>query len=491
MSGHDPDRRIQWFERLRCALALAATIALAACGGGEQIARTGGSGTGIASAGGTVTGFGSVIVDGETWDDRDARVEVEVNPATGFSAAESRLGQRVEIEYATRGTAQRVLLQAEVIGRVSEISAGATPPQFKVAGQTVRINTDADLGPITVFEGVAGVAALQLNDVVEVHGSSRFDTQASRYVIVASRVEKRATLPAGLVRVSGVVEGHSAAQNRFRLGELSVALTPGTVLVPANRALADGQRVVVWSDDPLGGTPSAPTLTADYVRILERGSVSGSERSDIAGVISRFNAGTLSFEIGGIRVNARSAIIVPASQSLADGRYVVATGSFDGNGVLQATQVRIRSRGGNDVEVELKGSITDFVSAADFRVRGVPVDASGASPRPGCPATLANGLYVEVEGRVSASTGRVQAERLRCIDNPAGRVLTVEGTASAVSTVTRSFTLTGATGPTRSVSWTPLTFFEGVTPETLAGASVQVDGYGVGPTLVATKVRRR
>ena len=126
----------------RAALTACASLAilgvLAACGGGnEQTARTGSGGSGLGTTVGSVTGFGSVIVDGEAWDDRNARVEIE--RAGAVLPAESKLGQRVEIEYQQRGTADRVRVNAEVIGRVSEIGTG----QFKVAGQTVRINTSA------------------------------------------------------------------------------------------------------------------------------------------------------------------------------------------------------------------------------------------------------------------------------------------------------------------------------------------------------------
>jgi hypothetical protein len=201
---------------------------LAACGG-DEVARTGGGGTGIASTGGggTVTGFGSLIVDGERWDDRAARVEVERSPSPGpggcprpaRAAGGDRLHQpRYRRAGADRRDSDRV---------VSEISAAATPPQFKVAGQTVRVNLDANAGPVTVFEGVSGLSgatALQVADAVEVHGSSLFDAQLNRYVIVASRVEKLASLPANLVRVSGVVQDYVAASGRFKLGELTVTL---------------------------------------------------------------------------------------------------------------------------------------------------------------------------------------------------------------------------------------------------------------------------
>lgn len=472
------------------AAAAALSLALAGCGGGDQVARTGGGGTGIATTGGSVTGFGSILVDGTAWDDRNARIEVE--RAGANVPAEVRLGQRVEIEYATAGVAERVLVSAEVIGAISEIAAGTPPAQFKVAGQTVRVNTDPASGPVTLFDGVSSAAGLRVADLVEVHGAARFDSQLRRYVIVATRVERLAALPGGRVRVAGVVEDYVPAQQRLRLGELTVRLNSSTVVVPASRAIANGQRIVVWSDDPLGGTVAAPILAADQVRIVDRSANgAGNVRTDLAGVVSRLDPGALTFEILGLPVNARNAVIVPASQMIADGRYVIVRGTVDALGVLQATQVRLRANIG-EAQVSLAGSITDFAGVADFRVRSVRVDASGVSPLSACPpGGLADGLFVEVEGSIDPVTSVIAASRVRCENNSAGRVQTFNGIASTVDLVTRSFTLTSANGTVRSAAWTATTYFDDVTPQTLANRSVRVDGYVQGSVLVVTKIRGR
>lgn len=468
-------------------LALAASALLAGCGG-DQIARTGSGGTGIASTGGTVTGFGSVVVDGERWDDRNARIETE--QAGRAVPTDARLGQRVEIEYETRGRAERIVVAAELIGRVSEVAAAATPPSLRVAGQWVRVNLDPDAGPLTYLQGVAGLNALQPGDVVEVHGSARHDPALDRAVVIATRIERLPALPGGLVRVTGQVQALDAGASRFRLGDLTVTLGSGARVLPASRALANGQRVVVWSDEAVGGSTAAPTLTADAVRIVERGG-SDPARAEVAGVVSRYSAASASFEVDGLPVNARSAVVVPASQSLADGRYVVVSGRVE-NGVLQARQVKIRSRSGSDIEVEVAGTITEFSSTASFRARGVAINAAGLTALPGCGAGgLANGVFVEVEGRIGAGDERIVATRLRCEANPVDRVQSFEGIAGSVNIAGRSFTLAGPGNSSRSVSWSATTGFVGVTPETLANRSVVVDGRVQAGTLVATRIRAR
>ena len=462
---------------------------LAGCGGDDQIARTGGSGTGVGTTIGTVNGFGSVIIESEAWDVRRARVEIERTPAAGFAAAEVRLGQRVQVEYATRGNADRIVVEPEVIGRISDIDPAGAAIGFRVAGQTVRVNTDPAAGPVTMLDGTAGLAGLQAGDVVDVHGSARFDAGLGRFVILASRVERRAALPDGLVRVAGVVTAYNATERRFRLGELTVTATASTVQVPAGRALADGQRVVVWSASAPGSGAAGPTLSADFIRIVEHRSSSG--RNEVAGVLGRYDASASTFEVAGVPVNARAANIVPASRSLAEGQYVIASGSFDNAGVLQAAQVRIRRGDAADNEIRLDGSITDFAGLTSFRVRDVAVNAAAVNSLPACPpAGLANGLFVEVVGRINPAAARVDAERVRCVANPVGRVVTVTGAAAAVDLAARSFTLTPAGEPARAVTWTTATFFEDISADMLAGQSVRVEAVDEGAALLALKIRR-
>jgi hypothetical protein len=166
---------------------------------------------------------------------------------------------------------------------------------------------------------------------------------------------------------------------------------------------------------------------------------------------------------------------------------VVARGTFATDGTLNATQVRIRKfELSATPEAELRGTITDYKSLADFKVRGVAVDASTATVTR-CPATLANGLFVQVEGRLT-TTG-VKASSVKCEDASAGLTVELKGVASSVDTTARTFTLTPASGSARSVRWTELTFFRDVTAATLAGKTVEVEGYEVAGVLVASKIK--
>jgi cytochrome c-type biogenesis protein CcmE len=277
----------------------------------------------------------------------------------------------------------------------------------------VRVNTNADLGPVTVFGGGYNAAAdIVTNDPIEVHGSSRFDTVLNRYVIQASRIDRLSGLPANLTRVTGIITGLQTTPGitaiSFQLGDLAVNVTAATNGGPAGRTLANGQRVVVWGTTITGG--ATPTLTADALRIRDTMPSAGGKPSQVAGVASRWNAAAGTLEVNGFRVNAAGAIVVPANQSIADGSYVIVRGSFDAANVLVAEQVRIRKRLPNQGEVDLVGAIQNFVSIGNFELRGVRVDASGVNVPGNC--NPANGVAVTVSGTIVNNV--VVAERLRC-----------------------------------------------------------------------------
>ena len=395
-------------HRLAVLALAAATTFVGACGGGgggEAGVGTGGSGYAV----GTVTGFGSVIIDGTAWNDSGARVQVENNPASGPVAAAARLGQRVQIEYETEPDAKVVEIGAAAIGTVQAVDISVTPPLLRVAGQIVQLNLDFDAGPVTLFEGYASAAAISPGDIVEVHGTP-VPTGAS-YVLQASRIEKLTALPAGSVRVQNVVQQFNAAARTMRLGDITVSTATASVL-PMGATIANGRTVTVWARPPAG---AGTTLTAEFVRVRDLST--NTKPSDLSGTVTSLDAAARTFDIAGVRVNAVTAMVVPANLALANGNFVVVRGSFRSDGSLIATQVRIRRKGttpGFDYEVSLTGPISDFVSLADFRVRGVRVDASGATQRAcaGNNVIIGNGLNVEIGGAIVGD--KVVADLLFC-----------------------------------------------------------------------------
>lgn len=460
----------RWFVSTAAALALL----VAGCGGG-----VGSGGTGISPglAEGTVNGFGSVIVDGERFDDSQVATFEEDAPGDQ-TRTEALLGERVEFELDDAGALARLRVDAALVGPVDRVEA---PAGFAVLGQPVTVNTDATRGPVTQFGGgYTGLASVQAADVVEVHGFIVHG--ASGPALQATRVERRVALPAFL-KISGVASG--VDPTGFRLGTLRVLTTAATVL-PAGASLADGQAVAVLAPSTsLVGPAGAPTqVDAAQVRIRMTGSAG--EEVRLSGVISGFDAGSARFDIGTAGVGAAGAQVLPAGTALADGLYVQVRGTVLADGSVKATTVRVRD-GRSEAEAELKGNVEGLdLATRRFSVRGVAVDASRAEIE-SCPnGALAEGQFVEVEGALGA-TG-VIAKSVHCEDEPDGATIERKGTAGSVDAAASRFTLDSGAGTVLTVRWTELTYFKNVTPATLAGQRVEVEGRLVDGVLVAQKV---
>ena len=154
---------------------------------------------------------------------------------------------------------------------------------------------------------------------------------------------------------------------------------------------------------------------------------------------------------------------------------------------MVASSVTLRDAG-SESEAELHGTIVGYDAATQrFSVRDVAVDGATATLE-GCPAGgLADGLYVEIEGAMSSSG--VVAKKVHCESEPDDASVEREGVAGSVDTVARTFSLAVEHGAAVPVRWTDTTYFGGVTPGTLAGRKVQVEGSFVDGVLVAQKVK--
>lgn len=460
-----------WLAQAAACVAMVGLV-LAGCGGG-----VGSGGTGMASGltQGTVNGFGSVFVDGDRFDDGEVASYSETAPGVSEQTS-ARLGARVEVE-SELGKALRLRVQASVIGAVEALRADG----FDVLGQAVRVNADAARGPVTQFgAGYTGLASLRTGDAVEVHAFVL--RTATGHELQATRIERRAALPEFL-RVGGLVSG--VDPSGFRLGALRV-LTGGAELLPAGATLADGQAVSVLAPASSLVTVqgSSPQLHAAQLRIRVLGAA-GDEVA-LSGVVGMLALGERRFDLGGVGVDYRHASVRPEAGALAAGRYVQVRGTLAADGTIEADTVRVLD-GRSDAEARLKGSVSGVdTTGLKFKVRGVDVDAGGAKLE-ACPAgRLAEGQFVEIEGRLGA-TG-VIAKSVHCEDEPDDAIVERKGTAGGVDAAAQRFTLTLDGGGTLAVSWSDITFFQNVTPVTLSGQRVEVEGKLVGGVMQARKI---
>ena len=402
-------------QGLAAALTALCALVAASCGG------VGSGGTGDAVHGlsaGTTTGFGSVVVDGLAYADTQVSAMVEAQPNV-LTPVTARLGQFTEIEFesgAEQDSARAIRIDAAAVGQVEAVDVAGRA--FTVLGQAVVENAVPDAGPVTFYSGTAGLEALVAGDAVEVHGVPRWNALSARYEVLATRIEKLPSLPS-MRRLAGVVQNSVGGTGPgFMLGEMQISYTASSTL-PFGAVPRDGDRVIVWSDQPA----SAGGLVATAVRVVARSQPSMETAARLGGTVSRLDSGTSKrFDVAGVAVRYADAVVTPQGPgfALADGEYVLVDGTLATDGVLDARLVRIRKRGApNYVEVELTGPIENFVDAASFTVRGTPVDAQGVSELQGCGnSALRDGLTVRVEGRVEArATGSVvEADVVRCVN---------------------------------------------------------------------------
>ncbi len=465
---------------IRLCAALSCSIVIAACGGGA----VGSGGTGVVPQGvavGTVNGFGSVIIDGIRFDDRNTAAVEELEPGNDV-VTEVQLGERVEVAFEQAGVAKTLRVDAALAGPVSSIVNAA---QFVVLGQTVEVNASVATGPVTQFAGgYMSAADVMPSDAVEVHGP--IARRGTSFVIQATRIEKKAALPTYL-KVTGLISDlGSGGAAVFKLGELSVDAGAAAVL-PAGRNLANGQVASVLAlpsalSAPAGGTP---TLGAAQVRV--RDLPSDGSAAYVGGSVAALDTTAYTFQLDGLTVSYGSAVVAPSAAALADGTYVRVRGNLLADGSLAAASVTVRD-GHDEPEAELKGNIVRYDAATQtFTVRDVVVDASQATLE-GCPASgLADGLYVAIEG--SLSTTKVIAKTVHCQAEPSGATVEREGTAATVDTTAMTFVLNRSGTPSVAVSWTALTFFRNLTPQTLEGKRIEVVGTFANGVLEASAVK--
>ncbi len=415
--------------------AVAAAVLLVACGGGgggdgtaAMASTPADAGTAVSTAlhlSGTVTGFGSVIIDGQKFDDSAANVKIDTNPAAPDSATLSDLKLGMQVEgTVSNGTLTDVVVRASARGTVGLVNL--TLGTFTVLQQTVSVATTG--ATPTVFEGLSGLAALAVGDVVEVHGTVDANKQ-----IVATRVERKATgdLASG-IRIGGVLVTLDATAKTFKLGDLTVNYASATLL-PTGTTLAAGQLIAVYADKaPTAG--SALVAKAVKVASADEGSSFG-----VGGPIMAYT-GLADFTVAGVHVDASAAVFETGSAAdLKLGVSVAVEGKITA-GVLKASKARVLKTA-VDVKASLAGAVTDFVNNTSFKVRGAPVDASAAVYTGGTASDLGNGANVKVTGKIAGEM--LKADTVEFTSPPATGAITLKGEIRDLDAKTGNFHFLG------------------------------------------------
>ncbi|MCY7371871.1 MAG: DUF5666 domain-containing protein [Polaromonas sp.] len=385
----------------------ATALSLAGCGGGADGA--GGSLAGVSSGGtgsfstGAITGFGSIIVAGVRFDDSKASSIRDIDSGTDLRG-QLKLGMVVRIKGQPksmdgfRADADSIEVRSELLGPVESINAAAAT--LVVLGQTVKIS------PTTTLEdGLAGLAAVSIGNILELHG---FNDPASNS-LSATRVEKKRIADVKAFKLQGAIRNLNTQARTFSIGALSIGYATADL---TGLALRDALVVRVQLS-PAASGQSGGARTATSIRASELESRDVAE-AKIEGTVTAITSLT-QFSVGGVPVNA-SEMQAPANLALGvrvevEGRLV--------NGVLIARKIELEDEF-DLYKFELRGTISGLnTTAKTFVLRGVTVDYNRPVEfKDGLALDLSNlaGRAIKVKGTLAVGGTRVQATEIS-IDN--------------------------------------------------------------------------
>ena len=392
-------KKISLIQMHRLALAFACATMLAACGGGGGGGGGGTTTTGAAPAPvattastvsavttGPITGFGSIIINGVRYDDSAARIALD-DDRTGAST-DLRLGMMAQVESerdASGATARATSISTRsyVQGPVSSISVAGN--LLTVLGTTVTVTST------TVFDNVTGLAALALNDRVEIHGIPN-----ASGALVATRIEKSGSSEARLV---GTVQ--NAATGSFTIGGITVQYQPAALV--GLSTITNGTVVRIK-----GTLVNATTVSATAIRAITLTAPFANGQSvELEGVVVGFTDAT-HFSVNGVSVVVAPSAVVQGTP--VNGARVEVAGTVSAN-VLTASKVEVRNQDQVAPEAnELHGAISSLdIGTRTLTLRNgtVTVKWDGSTvfeaSLPNGAASLASNLRVEIRGKVSGN----------------------------------------------------------------------------------------
>ena len=166
----------------------------------------------------------------------------------------------------------------------------------------------------------------------------------------------------------------------------------------------------------------------------------------VTGLVGNLVAG--SFSLGSLGVDLGAAPVLPQNSTLANGQTVTvlalpqtltAPAGPDGTR-LTASEVRVRALSNNGLDDYVSGYVSHLDAAGhDFRLGSLTVDYASATLDPAA-ATLSNGEYVQVRGRVGAD-GTLQAAAITVKAGASGNDSDLAGTIVGYDATQNTFTV--------------------------------------------------
>lgn len=450
-------------------------LVLAGCN--ADVAGVGGEGTGSWIAG-RIDGFGSVIVAGQIYEDRNAEVLFEIDPRAPDRKPITalRLGMVAALSTASDGSVG--VLRVAPILRATVVDIDHAARRFVAGGQTVSFETSP--AEFTALEGWRQAADLREGDAVEVHGER--DAQG---VIRASLLVRLPEL-AG-IRVQGEARSIDPARGLWTIGDQAIDLRAAAT-IPAGRAVQSGDEIVAYSAAELSDTG---VLRADAIAILTTGmarSISSprdGESVRLSGLLAPGPRGA-GLSLLGLPLDIQGAILEAGlATDLQPGRRVTVDGQARAGGI-RAQRVRLVDPAVAP-EISVTAPVGNFAGPASFALRGNSVDASAAVLSGLSADNLVNGLPVRARGAWRGAA--LAAQTVEEVPPREGDSLAQAGDVSGYDPSRGRFRLAGLSLPMRLL---PSSAFVDLRPgDFVNGRAVIVRGAVSAGELAVTEVRTR
>ena len=272
---------------------------LNSCGDSTSDLLAGGGigGTGYTSSG-TITAFGSVVVNGVTFDTTKANVFISgQEKGTGHQVILNYLdiGQVVLVEgtgnvETSSGVANRVMYSPNVVGPVSAAyDIGQKIRIFKILGQTVIANTD------TIFSS-GSLESIREDNLLEVSGlvDDEGRIRATYIKRIANSFE-----PGTEVEVKGVIQNLDLVNKAFQIKDLHISYAQAQMVDLGEGEIGVGLQVHVR-----GRIAASNRVSASEIRLGEENRIANAEWADVEAFITDFVSED-DFSVGSFRVRVR------------------------------------------------------------------------------------------------------------------------------------------------------------------------------------------
>ena len=334
--------------------------------------------TGVAVGAGPITGFGSIIVNGITYDTSGATFTRDDNPSSqdAFKVGETVIVKGTIEDDNTNAVAESVELDEIVKGPVSAVAAG----QLTAMGQTITTSGTTSLDD-SCNASLADLSPLLGVFAIEVYGSAD-----GNGVIEATRIECKtaADFVDDEFEVKGIVSSHDAGAMTFMINGLEVnysnALSidnfPGGQINEGDPVEAEGAPA---DYDDSGATPVLGASKVEY-----KGNVLDGNEGDhyeVEGFITDFSSpAQFNLKVGtlliAVTTTGNTMYEGGSEGDLGNNLKIEVEGDLDGENNVVATKIEIKT----STNVRVTGQV-DGVEGNVITILGIAVNTDGSKTR--------------------------------------------------------------------------------------------------------------